>query len=310
MVEFIIKAKEFRKFLDGVSCKGAVQFKAKGKKVDTYLFSSFFVDVDKENQRLNALTLDTYFKKIKQDTSIKANVREEGVFEITDYASFQKIFASMDIEQPIKIKTDDKNIYIETQDGSDWYKRRLIGSKDLDDIFEKRKSLFDWRNQHALVDEEAEDGRTVKVIKFTVPGKGEALYPIRIKAKKEQLKKFVADSLNLTKDNDTIIICKDKVLTIWTGKPNALHQSAHILKYEDIGKKVDDFAIKYSALQAIVPNLLDEVILNFRKQKSGIIVLRIESFDKTMSQVFSIGSQDKDGVLYEEEPSEEEEEDV
>jgi len=296
MTRFKIKGKEFKKFLDGVACRGVLQFKSKGK-TEAPLFSAFYIDVDKDNQKLTVLTIDTFFQQIKQDTSIKANVEEAGVIEITNKISFDKIFKSMDVEKKIEVWNDQDAIYIQTVDGSDWYKRRLMGDKALEDVYNKKNLLFNWRESHSYVDVEREDGKTVKVAKFTTP-KGSALYPMRIKLNQKNLQKLVSDSINLTKDNDTVIFSENGNLTISTGRPNASSMARHTIPFEDIGQELFDFAIKFSALQAIIPNLLNEVIFNFRKQKNGTMVLRIESIDKTMVQVFSIGSQDKDGVLY------------
>jgi hypothetical protein len=279
-----------------VACKGVLQFKSKGK-TEAPLFSAFYIDVDEENQKLTVLTIDTFFQQIKQDTSIKAKVLEAGVIEITDKLSFDKIFKSMDVEKEIEVWNDHDAIYLQTIDGSDWYKRRLTGDKALDDVFEKKDLLFNWRDAHTYEEVEREDGRKVKIALFTT-SKGSAFYPMRIKVQKKDMMKLVADSINLTKDNDTVILSEDGTITISTGRPNSTNMAKHKIPYEDLGREVFEFAIKFSALQAITPNLLDDVILNFRKQKNETIVLRIESMDKTMVQVFSIGSQDKDGILY------------
>jgi len=55
-IAFKIKGKEFQKFLDGVSCRGVLQFKSKGK-TEAPLFSAFYIDVDKKNQKLTVLTI-------------------------------------------------------------------------------------------------------------------------------------------------------------------------------------------------------------------------------------------------------------
>jgi len=296
MTRFRIKGKEFQKFLDGVSCRGVLQFKSKGK-TEAPLFSAFYIDVDKDNQKLTVLTIDTFFQQIKQDSSIKAKVDEAGVVEITNKITFDKIFKSMDVEKEIEVWDDQDAIYIQTVDGSDWYKRRLTGDKALDDVYSQKDLLFNWRDSHSYVDVVADDGETMKVAKFTTP-KGSALYPMRIKLDKKDLLKLVSDSINLTKDNDTVIFSEEGKLIISTGRPNAASMARHKITYENLGKEILPFSIKFSALQAIIPNLLDEIIFNFRKQKNETMVLRIESMDKTMVQVFSIGSQDKDGVLY------------
>ena len=300
MVKFTIKAKDFKKFLKSISCKGTLQFKSQGK-VENFLFSAFFIDVDKENQILSVLTRDNHFKAIKQLATIKAKVEESGVIEMTDKSVFDVIFDSVDTQKPIIVTSDGNAIYIENQDG-DWYKRRIVGDKNLDDVFKEKDKLFDWKNSHSLIEQ---DGK--EIWKFTVP-KGSALYPMRIKTNKNNLKKFVNDTIKLTKDNATVVRSEDGIVSISTGAPNANTQSKHKLEYEDIGVELDNFAVKFSALQAIVPNLLDDIILNFRRTGKDTIVMRIESFDKNMNQILSIASQDKDGVLYDEEPIQEEEE--
>lgn len=291
MVKFIIKAKDFKKFLKAVSCKGTLQFKSQGK-VDNFLFSAFFIDVDKENQQLSVVTQDNYFKAIKQLAQIKAKVIEEGVIEITDKKVFDVIFDAIDVEKPIQVSSDGNAIYVENQDG-DWYKRRIVGDKALDEVFEKKDKLFQWVESHVL----EEDG-DIKLWRFTTT-QGSVLYPMRIKTTRKNFGKFVKDTLKLTKDNSTVIRCEEELITVSTGTPNSTNMSKHKLEYEDIGKELLGFAVKFSALQAIVPNLLDDVILNFRRTGADTIVMRIESFDKNMTQILSVASQDKDGVLYE-----------
>lgn len=305
MTKFIIKAKDFKNLLDGVSCKGTLQFKAKGK-TESPLFSAFFIDVDKETQKISIRTIDTFFNSIKQHAEINAKVEEEGIIEITDKKKYDKIFKGIDLEKPISVSSDGNFIIIENEDG-DWYRRRIVGDKALDDVNKSMENIFDWINSHDMVEFDAENDKGEiekrKVWRFSTPV-GSALYPMRIKTTKKNLSKFVSDAVDLTKDNDTIVICKDGVITIHTGKPNSTDQSKHKLAYADIGKEIFDFAVKFSALQAIVPNLQEEVILNFRMTKSKTIVLRIESSNKTFHQIISIGSQDKDGVLYDDEEQE------
>jgi len=302
MVKFYIKAKDLKNLIDGVSCKGTLQFKSKGK-TEAPLFGAFFIDVDKANNKISVLTIDTFFSQIKQYAEANAKVEEEGVIEVTDKKYFDKLFSSIDLEKPVSVESDGNVIIVENQDG-DWYRRRIVGDKNLDEVNEKMNQLFDWMKSHELVEVIAEDelGNAVKrkVWKFTVP-QGSATYPMRIKTNKKNLQKFVGDAINLTKDNDTIIISKDGEITIHSGKPNSTNQSRHRLEYENIGEEIIDFAVKFSALQAIVPNLQDEVILNFRMTGGKTIVLRIESMNKTFYQIISIGSQDKDGVLYDNE---------
>jgi len=291
MVKFQIKTKEFTKFLNTVSCKGTLQFKSKGK-TEANLFSSFFIDADKEAQKLTVLTIDTFFNQIKQLATISAKVIEEGVIEITEKKAYDNIFKNIKGETPIQISSDGNAIYVENQEG-DWYKRRIVGNKGLDEVYNKKDELFKWKNAHTF----EEVGVDKKIWRFTVP-EGSTTYPMRIKTTKKELSKFVSDAVKLTKDNDTIIISEKGKIEIWSGKPSSTTQSKHLLKFEDIGKEIIEFKVKFSALQAVVPNLLDEVILNFRKTGAETIILRLESFDKTMHQIMNVGSQDKDGVLY------------
>ena len=249
--------------------------------------------MDKTKQQLTVLSIDNYFRSVKQLATISAKVEEEGVIEITDKKTFDVIFDSVDVEKPIQISSDGSAIYVENQDG-DWYKRRIVGDKSLEEIFEKKDELFNWVEQHSLVKVDGKD-----VWKFT-PEQGSALYPMRIKTTRKNLMKFVKDTLKLTKDNATVILSENGTITISTGQPNSTTMAKHKLEYESIGTELINFAVKFSALQAIVPNLLEDVILNFRMQSSGIVVMRIESFDKNMKQVLSLGSQDKNGVIYDE----------
>jgi hypothetical protein len=298
MTRFRIRAKDFKKFLNTISCKGTLQFKSKGK-TEANLFSSFFIDVDKDNQKLTVLTVDTFFNQIKQVSTIGANVLEEGVIEITEKKAFNTILSSMTPESIVEIYSDGTSIYLENSEG-DWYKRRIVGDKALDAVFDKKDKLFEWNQAHTLEEIVNEEAKAVKVWRFTVE-QGTTIYPMRIKTTKKQLGKFVQDAVKLTRDNDTIIISENQEIEVWSGKPNSTNQSKHVLKFEDIGKTLIDFKVKFSALQAIVPNLLDDVILNFRKTGEQTIIMRIESFDKNMHQIISLGSQDKDGVLYESE---------
>jgi len=293
MVKFTIKTKDFKKFLDAVSCKGTLQFKSKGK-VDAPLFSAFFIEVDDKENKLRVLSLDTYFNKIKQLASIGAKVEEGGIIEITDKSVFDTIFKNLDGAKPIIVSCDGDAIYIESQEG-DWYKRRIVGDKALDEITNKEKELNAWKDSHDLVSQEG-----IGVWRITL-GTASAIYPMRIKVKKDDLKKFVADAVTLTKDNNTIIISEGENIEIWSGTPNSTNQSKHRVPFENIGKEIIDFSVKFSALQGIVPNLQDEIILNFRKTSEDTVVLRIETMDANFYQILSIGSQDKDGVLYEEE---------
>lgn len=293
MVKFTIRVGDFKKFLSTVACKGTLQFKSKGK-VDSELFSSFYINADKTLQLLTVITIDTFFKQIKQCSTIRATVKEEGNLEITDKSGIDTILSGMDKNSLITITSDGKTIEIENSDG-DWYKRRIIGDDSLQEVVDKEATLKAWIDSHSL---QLIDGKDLW--KITV-GSGSALYPMRIKTTKKDLQKFVKDCLNLTKDNDTVIISEGGTIEIHTGKPNSINRSKHVLKHENIGKEYIDFGAKFSALQSIVPNLLDDVILNFRKNNKGLIILRIESFDKNMSQLIALGSQDKDGVLYDEE---------
>ena len=165
MTRFKIKGKELQKFLNGVSCSGVLQFKSKGK-TDAPLFSAFYIDVNKKEQKLNVLTIDTFFQQIKQDSSISAEVLEEGIIEIADKGTFDKIFKSMDVQKKIEVWSDPDAIYIETVDGADWYKRRLVGDKALEDVNTKKELLFSWKKGHSDVEVENEAGKTVKIHDF------------------------------------------------------------------------------------------------------------------------------------------------
>lgn len=299
MVKFYIRGKSFKSLIDGVSCKGTLQFKSKGT-TTAPLFGAFFIDADKEEQKISVLTIDTFFGQIKQYAEVNAKVLEEGIIEITDKGYFDKAFSGMNLDIPITVSSDGNTIIIENDDG-DWYKRRIVGDKSLDEVNDKMESLFSWKKGHTLEEIDAENDKGEiekrKVWKLTI-GSKTALYPMRIKTTKKSMKKFVSDTVNLTKDNDTVIISEGGTITIHTGKPNSTNQSRHNLDFVDIGQELFNFAVKFSALQAIVPNAQDDIILNFRKTGSGNIVLRFESLSKTFHQVISIGSQDKDGILY------------
>lgn len=291
MVKFVIRAGDFKKFLDTISCKGTLQFKSKGK-VDAELFSAFFINV--KDKKLEVLTVDTFFNQIKQKATINAVVKEEGKLEITNKSDFDEILKSMDKNYPITISSDGKVIRVENDYG-DWYEMRIIGNESLSEIDSQEDSLKTWDEAHSLT---TIDG--AEVWKFTIPA-GTAVFPMRIKTNKKSLKKFVSDTIKLTKDDSTVIISEDGKINIYSGKPNSLKRSGHKLEHENIGTKVEHFAVKFAALQSIVPNLLDDVILSFRKTGMDTIVMLIESSDKNMKQFISIASQDKDGVIWDEE---------
>jgi len=295
MVKFVLKAGDFKSFLETVCCEGTLQFNTT---VKAPLFSAFFIDADKDKQKLSVLTIDTFFIQIKQDTSIKAKVLEAGVIEVTNYKRFKAVFEGLDLNKTIKVTSDDDAIYIESEEG-DWYKLRIIGDEKLDEVYEKKGKLFEWREIH----DEIEVDEKRKVWRITLDGKS-ALYPMKIKTTKEQLKKFVGDTMKLTKESSTVIISEKGQIDIHSGAPNASSSSKHPLQYTNVGKELINFSVKFAGLQAIVSNLLDDIYLSFRKTSQDTIVLRIESFDNKIHQIISIGSEDKDGVLWNEQEEE------
>ena len=298
MTKFIIKAGDLKKFLETVSCIGTLQFKAKGK-VEAPLFSAFFIDVDKEEQLLSVLTIDTFFMKIKQNATIKAKVIEAGVIEITNYKRFKSVFEGVSLNGDITITSDDDAIYIVSEAG-DEYKLRIMGDGKLDEVYESKNILYDWKEAHSEVEIEVEKRGEIEkriIWKITIGG-ASALYPMKIRTTKDQLKKFVNDSIKLTKDNSTVIKSEKGEINIHTGAPNATNSSKHPIYYVNAGKELINFKAKFAGLQAIVTNLLDEVCLSFRKTGEETIIIRIDSSNGNIHQTIAIGSEDKDGVLW------------
>ena len=295
MVKFYLKAGDFKKFLKVVSCKGTLKFKAQGK-VEAPLFSAFFINADKEKQLLNVLTIDTFFNQIKQDTDMNAKVIEAGVIEVTDYSRFEAVFEGVDLNKPIMV-TSDENAVLITSDDGDEYRLRIIGDAKLDDVYGAKDKLYDWKKSHDEV-EVGDEGRSIW--RITLPD-GSALYPMKIRTTKDQLKKFVGDSIKLTKDNSTVIISENGAINIHSGAPNSTNSSKHPIRYEDVGKELINFSAKFAGLQAIVSNILDDIHISFRKTGEQNIIMRIESFDKKIHQLIVVGSEDKDGVLWDEE---------
>lgn len=289
MVKIKTSTKEFKKMIQTAACKGTVQFTPTTKETRD-LFDTFIIDA--KNDKLEILEIDTYYNNIKQHLiSFGVEVEEEGTLEITSKDLLKKALDGIQAKD-LFIKDEGNKIVLVGADGKDEYKiKQEADEKDMVDSIdiqrEKKSSLVSWRDMHSKVDEEG------KIVVKLTTDQGSALYPMKILTKQEKLSKLSDDVIKITEDNDTVIKAVDGKVEMFSGKPNDMATTRHVLEHEAGGIEWIDFKCSFSALQAIIPHLLKNVTIHIRQRSDGYIILRFECEEGNLHQVISIGSQTK-----------------
>ena len=304
MAKFRIKKEDFKNFLVKTSCNGVIKYRD-SKKVEQPLFSCFYLDV--KGDRLEVLTIDTVKKKIQMNTVIHdIDVIEEGVITISDYKAIIDVLGGRGLGKGILTVWDEKNeIFIESE--KDGYQIRQRENADIGIFTAKKgrmiKYLNGWRKNHNFEIEEKEieiDGSSVTIKEEGIliatvkhPKTKEILhipFSTKLEVSKEDLLKVVADTLNLTKDNKTIISLQDGVLKAFKGEANARTKGKHIIDFKDLGSELMDFEESFYNIQTIVPNLFDKIVFNIRRiEMDGSLAVMIKSVDEKSKTEMIIG---------------------
>jgi len=306
MAKFKITKENFLKFLLKTSCNGVIKFR-ESKAITEPLFSCFYLDV--KGDKLEVLTIDTVRKKIQMNTSISGiEVIEEGIITITDFRAIVDVLKSRGLDKGILTVWDEGNkIYIESDKSKDGYEIRQRENKDITIFTAKKgrilKYLDSWRKNHNFEIEEKEievDGRTVKlkeegllILTFMDRKTKEVElipFPTKLEVSKNDLLKVVSDTINLTKDNTTVLTLEDGVLKAFKGEGNARTKGKHVIDYKDLGTDLIEFDESFYSIQTIIPNLFDKIILNIRRVNTdGSLAVFIKSVDEKSKIEINIG---------------------
>jgi len=304
MAKFRIEKGNFKNFLLKTSCNGVIKFRD-SKSVTQPLFSCFYLDA--KDDRLEVLTIDTVKKKIQMNSVITGvEVIEPGVITISDYKSIVEVLKGRGLDKGlITVWNEGDKIFIETD--KDGYEIRRRDNADIEIFTAKKgrmiKYLNSWRKAHQFEVEEKEievNGQKVAIkeeglLIFTIkdPKTKETLvipFPTKIEVSKEDLLKVVDDTLNLTKDNKTIISLQAGVLKGFKGEANARTKGKHIVEYKDLGTELTDFDESFYNIQTIIPNLFDKITFNIRRvEKDNSLAIWIKSVDEKSKTEINIG---------------------
>jgi len=304
MAKFRIEKENFKNFLVKTSCNGVIKYRD-SKSVTQPLFSCFYLDV--KGDRLEVLTIDTVKKKIQMNTVIhEIDVIEEGVITISDYKAIIDVLGGRGLGEGILTVWDEGNkIFIESE--KDGYEIRQRENADIAIFTAKKgrmiKYLNGWRKNHNFEIEEKEieiDGSSVTIKEEGIliatvkdPKTKEILhipFSTKLEVSKEDLLKVVADTLNLTKDNKTIISLQDGVLKAFKGEANARTKGKHIIDFKDLGSELMDFEESFYNIQTIIPNLFDKIVFNIRRvEMDGSLAVMIKSVDEKSKTEMIIG---------------------
>ncbi len=304
MAKFRIKKEDFRKFLLKTSCEGTIKFRD-SKAIKEPLFSCFYLDV--EGDKIEVLTIDTVKKKIQMNSVMRGiDVIEPGTITITDFKAIVDVLKGSGLGKGIiTVWNDGSTIYIESD--KDGYEIRQRDNDKISIFTAKKgriiKYLDTWRKAHQFEIEEKEidvGGETIVVKEEGLlvatmedPNTKEILtipFLTKIEMLKEDLLKVVDDTLNLTKDNKTVISLNDGVLKAFKGEANARVKGKHIIDYKDLGTELMDFKESFYNIQTIIPNLFGKITFNIRRiETDSSLAVFIKSVDEKSKMEISMG---------------------
>jgi len=285
VVDFKTKVGDFSTLLKTALCKGTIEYKSGKSKsaINKALFSTFHLDVDKDNQLLEIMTLDTWYNTIAGDFTLRnVNVEEEGCLDITDPDAILKCLSTIDDNKQIEVSGEGTNLTIDTLDGIDHFEIRQVENETLDEI--EMDKVYGWKDAV----QKTEDG----FLKF-VYDDVEGIYALVLKVDKSDLSKLVKDK-DITKNEDTILIYGKDKFFVASGDPNANVKTKHAVLIKEKKGSLEDFQKTFYALHVIVPNLFKEVELHIRKMGDGRLGLHIESHEGNFSAVIETNSQDEE----------------
>ena len=234
------------------------------------------------------------------------DVLTPGVITISDYSAIVDVLKGRGLDKGLLTVWNEENtIFIEGE--KDGYQIRQRENSDIE-IFTKKKGsmikyLNGWRKAHKFETEEKEievDGQVVKfkeegllIATMKDPKTKEMIhipFSIKIEVSKEDLLKVVADTVNLTKDNKTIISLQDGVLKALKGEANARTKGRHEIAFKDLGTELTDFEESFYNIQTIIPNLFDKIIFNIRRvETDNSLAVWIKSVDEKSKMEINIG---------------------
>lgn len=276
MVKFKIKKENLEAFIKLTACEGIVQFMS-NKGVNKPLFNSFYVDVNPEG-RIEVLTIDTVRKKIMADFIMGCeHIIEDGILPLTDLNAIKTVLRGKGLPNTglLVVSNEETKIKIESDDGGDYYTIRQKGNEDIKRMEDKTvvSKLKAWKEWHEFLD----DGSLIlhhKTKSIDVP------YTMRVKVDKDDLLKVIGDTISITKDDNTRLVCKGGKLYALKGKENAKIKSSHRIKYENLGDEILEFDSEFKRLQTIIPNLFKDIEFHVRAQQNKSTAIWIKSYDE------------------------------
>jgi len=285
VVDFKTKVGDFSKLLKTAMCQGTIVYKSGKAKssINKALFSTFHLDVDKENQLLEIMTMDTWYNTIAGDFTLRnVSVQEEGCLDITDPEAILKCLSTIDGKKQVEVSGEGTNLTIDTLDGIDHFEIRQVDNLTLDEM--EMDDVYGWKDAV----QKTEDG----FLKF-VYGDTEGVYTLVLKVDNSDLSKLVKDK-DITKNEETILIYKNGNFFVSTGDANANVKTKHAVMIKEKKGSIKDFQKTFYALHVIVPNLFKEVDLHIRQMDDGRLGLHIESHEENFSAVIETNSQDEE----------------
>ncbi len=289
MTAFTIEKNNLKKFLEVCSMEGTIQFRDK-KAIKKPLFSTFYLKVEKT--RLEVLTTDPYRRKTDAQFILRdVIVDEDGTIPILEQEAIMACLKGQGISGIITISNKDTIITLES--AKDVYEIRQKGKIFLNELDDKKKAqvlkhLSDWKEWHQYEKDEEE----INELLYMNHPKVKVPYPMRIIIKKESLLKIVGDTLNIMKDNKTLLVCQDGVLKAFKGEENAKTKSRHEIDFEYVNSDEEflDFDAEFYNIQSVIPNLFDEIEFNIRKVKANnTIAIFVRSIDPKLKIEANIG---------------------
>lgn len=286
MVEFSVDKDVFKKFLEVCCMQGTIQFRD-NKGISKPLFSSFYLNVFED--RLEVLTVDPYTRKTRAEFILRDIIGiEQGEIPIIDFNAIMSCLGGKGISGLITVSNRDSIITLESD--KDVYEIRQKGRIFYDDLKDKEKvktlnALQMWKDWHQF-DEQGMLHMYAEMKGKTV----DAPYPMKLKVNKKDLLKVVGDTLNIMKDNKTKLVFHEGKFLAYKGEENAKIKSRHEIPYEPLLDDIIEFEDKFKKIQTVVPNLFDEIELNFRRiNADGSLAIFIRSIDEKLNIEINIG---------------------
>lgn len=253
-MEFSVVNSELIDFIKRCGAKGTITV-TPTKKVDKYLFRSFYMEAKEDYLEVKALDSesgDMYgWHKLKN-----VDVEEEGLFAVTSISLLLDLLTSIPHKRKIMFTyREGEPLTIMTADEGAFKGFEVDQSFTLapDEIIEYESNVLAFIGVHEFTEEGIPQGH---------PNENKYPYDTVVKLFKRELESITNSSIKLTKDQNIRIVMAENQIAFSSGKENAIIKSKDVLK-KDILNPIE-FDQLFNNLQPIVPQMSTNISLFMR----------------------------------------------